>query len=169
MESKLNYINPCDISFSCSESGLLFASFKGREKERVAPIRMFPLQYEEEFISVRRENYQRSDKETEIGIIRTLDDFPEEEKKLILNELERRYFAPRIKSVISVKEELGNTFWKVETDKGENEFTMTDMNTNVTRLTKGRVMLTDVYSNRYFIPDITKLDDKALKIIEVWI
>ncbi len=169
MSDKLEYLNPGDISFSLNEAGLITASLKGEDLGRVAVLRMFPFEYEEEYLCIRKENYERRDKEYEIGIIRTLSVFNQEQQKIIRSELEKRYFVPDILKVLEVKEEFGHTMWKTETTAGEREFTVTDMSSNVINLGKNRVMIIDVYGNRYYIPDITKTDDKALKILEIWI
>lgn len=169
MEEKLNYITPDEISFYNSQGGLLMARCGSTDMGRVAVLRMFPLQHAEEYLCVRRENYDRLDKEAEIGIIRRLTDFPEDAVRLVRAELERRYFVPDIINVTDVREEVGHILWKVETTKGEREFTLTDMSSNLMNLGGGKILLTDVYGNRYRIPDVTKLDDKTMRVIEIWI
>lgn len=169
MEEKLNYIMPDEITFYKSDGGLLMAKYKNVDMGRVAVLRMFPLQYSEEYLCVRQENYERIDKDNEIGIIRTLADFSGEQTALVRAELERRYFVPDIVSVTDISEEVGHILWKVITTKGEREFTLTDMSSNILNLGGGRILLTDVYGNRYRIPNITKLDDKTMQVIEIWI
>ena len=169
MSDKIEYIAPVEISFSENESGLIMASVNGETAQRVAVMRMFPFDYAEEYLSVRYENYSRSDKEAEIGIIRRLSDFDFRQIEIVRKELDKRYFIPDIIKVNEVKDELGHTMWKTLTTAGEREFTVTDMSSNVFNLRNNKIMLVDVYGNRYYIPDITKLDDKAMKILEIWI
>ena len=130
---------------------------------------MFPFKYENEYLCVRYETYRRADKENEIGIIRNLTDFSESQADIVRTELKRRYFTPSIIKINDVKDEYGHTRWKVETDAGEREFTVTDMSSNVINLGNNKIMLVDVYSNRYYIPDVTKVDEKTAKVIEIWI
>lgn len=169
MENKLNYITSDEISFYNSDGGLLMAKYKGEDIGRVAVLRMFPLQYAEEYLCVRVINYDRFDKEAETGIIRNLKDFPENAVRLVRAELEKRYFVPDIINVNEIKEQVGHILWKVTTNKGEREFTLTDMSSNITALDGGQLLLTDVYGNRYRIPDISRLDDKTIQIIEIWV
>lgn len=169
MKNTLNFINADDIFFHMSDGGLLLLSYKGEEIGRVAVVRMFPFQYEEEYIALRYENYSRHDKENEIGILRSLSQLSKPQAQLVREELQKRYFIPDILSVYDVKEEFGHTTWQTDTTAGKREFTVTDMGTNVRNLGNNRIMLTDVYGNRYYIPDITKTDDKAQKILEIWI
>ena len=169
MHEKINYINPSDIEFYTNDTTLLFLRYKGEDVGRVAVIRMFPFEYEEEYIVIRQENYSRADKESEIGILRSVSLLPENQATLLREELKKRYFIPEILSVSEVKEEFGSATWKTTTSAGEREFTMSDLGSNVRSLGNNKVMLTDVYGNRYYIPDITKADDKAQKVLEIWI
>jgi len=168
MENTLNYLNPQDVFFSISEGGLLELEYKGENIGRISVLRMFPFQYEDEYIVLRKESYSRYDKENEIGILRKLSALESGQAEIIKKELEKRYFIPAVTEVYDVKEEFGHTTWNVNTTAGKREFTVTDMGTNVRKLSK-RIMLTDVYGNRYYITDINKLSDKALKVLEIWI
>lgn len=167
--SEINYLIQKNTEFYENESGLLMLKYNGEDLGRVAVRRMFPLKFEDEYLSVCKENFSRSDKNEEIGIIRSLDDFTEEQAKIIKNELERRYFIPEIVKVKSVSDEFGHTYWKVETTAGEREFTVEDMASNLIRLSENSVILVDVYGNRYFFADIKKLGDKAMQTLEIWI
>ncbi len=169
MQEKINFINVDDLEFYTSDTSLLFLRYKGEDLGRVSIIRMFPFKYEEEYIVIRQVNYSRFDKENEIGILRAVNELPESQAKLVFEELKKRYFIPEIISVSEVKEEFGSATWKTVTTAGERDFTMTDLGTNVRSLANNKVMLTDVYGNRYYISDITKMDDKTQKVLEIWI
>ncbi len=169
MSEKIEYIAPAQITFYNNESGLIMANFQGNDMGRVAVLRMFPFDYDEKYLSVRCERYSREDKESEIGIIKDLSEFDALQSQIVRDELLKRYFIPDILKVYEVKEEFGNTMWKTKTSAGEREFTVTDMNANVLNLGNNKIMLTDIYANRYYIPDITKMDDKTIKILEIWI
>ena len=169
MENILDFISPSDTLFYESESGLLCLKYKGEDMGRISVLRMFPFMYEEEYLCIKSENYSREDMEKEIGVLRTLAEIPENQLKMVRRELAKRYFVPEITEVVKVSEEFGHTMWEVTTTAGVREFTVTDMSSNVRNMGNNRVMLTDVYGNRYYIPDITKVEDKALKILEIWI
>lgn len=169
MEERLSFVNANDLEFYTSDTSLLFLRYKGEDFGRVSITRMFPFKYEEEYIVIRQENYSRQDRENEIGILRAISELSEKQAKLVREELKKRYFVPDIISVNDVKEEFGSASWKTVTTAGEREFTMTDLSANVRNLGGNRVMLTDVYGNRYYIPDITKADDKTQKVLEIWI
>ena len=167
--SEINYLTQENTEFYENESGLLMLRYNGEELGRVAVRRMFPLKFEDEYLSACKENFSRRNKNEEIGIIRTLDEFKNEQVKLIKNELERRYFIPEVVKVKSVSDEFGHTYWKVETTAGERDFTVEDMASNLIRLSENSVILIDVYGNRYLFADIKKLGDKTMQTLEIWI
>lgn len=165
----LNYINPQDIEFYISNGKLLCLKLNGEDIGRVSVKRMFPFQFSEEYISICPENHLRSDSEKEIGIIRNINDLPKIQKDLLIEELSKRYFIPNITEVKKIKEEFGNISFEVITDAGKREFTITDMGSNIKSLGNDKVMLTDVYGNRFYIPDVKVLNDKGLKLLEIWL
>ena len=91
------------------------------------------------------------------------------QRVLLEEELDRRYFVPRITGVKSVKEEFGYQYWDVETTAGPREFTMNDLSSNLIPLKEKQVLLLDIDGNRYLIPDLTRLEAKALKFIDIWL
>lgn len=167
--SEINYLTQENTVFYENGSGLLMLKYKGEDMGRVSVRRMFPLKFDNEYLSVSKENFSRRDKNNEIGIIRTLSEFTDEQAKFIKNELDRRYFIPEIVKVKSVSDEFGHTYWKTETTAGEREFTVEDMASNLIRLSENSVILVDVYGNRYYFADIKKLGDKTMQTLEIWI
>lgn len=165
----INYLTNEDCEFYKTEGGLLGLKVKGEDLGRVALLRMFPLKKPDKFISVRRENRRRTDGRKEYGVIEDIAAFDEKSRELIMEELNRRYFVPEITKVVSVKEEYGHTYWNVETDAGERSFTVFDMNSNLFRLSGDRVMIIDVDGNRFVFPDVTKIGEKALRLVEIWL
>ena len=86
-----------------------------------------------------------------------------------MHELEKRYFVPEIVKVKNAKEEFGHTYWEVETTAGDRQFTTFDMSSSLIRLSENSVMLIDVDGSRYIIPDLKKADDKAMKVLDIWL
>lgn len=165
----LNYIIADDVNFYISDGGLLCLNYKGEDRGRVCVKRLFPFQYPDEFISVAPENHTGKDFENEIGIIRNINELSSEQVELLQKELKKRYFMPDIIEIESIKENPGNIHFCVVTNAGKCEFCVTDMGSNIKLIGKDKVMLADVYGNRYCIPDISMLKDNELKILEIWI
>ena len=133
------------------------------EYNKIYLIRNFPFEYKYQYITVLNSDMK------EIGIIRSTEDFPEEQKSLLEKELDRRYYMPKITEIKKMKEKMGFTNWTVDTDFGEVTFSVRDTYKNMVKLPKGRCIITDVDGNRYEISDINQLDKKSYKKIELLI
>lgn len=155
------WLTPENASFS-RKNGLLRLSFGGKEL-RVSLRRNFPLEELWSFLSVLDE------KEEEVGMIRDLSQFGKAEEELLRAELERRYYAPVILKILSLKERFGFSYWKVETAEGKMEFTLRDTYKSLVRLGGNRVFVLDVDGNRFVIPDVTALDRKSYRKIELYL
>ena len=125
--------------------------------------RCFPFETPEEYISV----LDRDGKEH--AMIRTLADFPEETANIIRAELDRKYLCPVIKTIKSLKEKLGYSYWTVDTDYGVLEFSVYDTYRNIARVGGGMLIITDVDGNRYRIDDYEALDRRSFKKIELYL
>lgn len=130
------------------------------EFARVSLHRAFPFKSVNEYISV------RTTEGKEIGIIKNVMEFPEETVDLFRYELDRRYFTPRIEKINNIKEEFGYAYWDVITDSGPKRFTVQNVHNNLLQISDTRIMAVDVDGNRFEIPDMWKLDQKSLKMVE---
>lgn len=137
----------------------------GQERDcgRIILHRMFPFTEPWSNISV-----QNMDGE-EIGLIASLDDFDAEDKAKLRAEIEKKYFIPTIYAIKELKEKFGISTWKVTTDVGEVSFTVRDTYRSMTFSGEGRIFILDADGNRYEIPDVSKLDSKSYRKIELYI
>ncbi len=138
----------------------------GGEKyyDRIYLHRSFPYEHPYEYISVLdRDN-------VEIGLIADINIFDGETAEMLRRELDRKYFAPVISKIISVKERYGYSYWEVIADDGRRlSFTMRDTFRSILKVTPEHVFLTDNDSNRYEIKDTEALDRKSFKKIELYL
>ncbi|MGM9552069.1 MAG: DUF1854 domain-containing protein [Clostridia bacterium] len=167
--AQIRYLTKNDIKFYETKGGLLGAVIDGNDVGRVDLLRLFPLHMKDKYISVRRMSEGHRDRNTEMGIIEEIAPFDKDQKELINHELDRRYFVPEIEKVNNVKEEFGHTYWEVQTNCGERSFTTFDMASSLVRISENSLMLIDVDGSRYLIPDLKKADDKAMKILDIWL
>lgn len=130
---------------------------------RVHLCREFPFELEWEFVSVMDE------RQSEIGIIRSVSLFAGVGEELLRTELSRRYYAPVIDKILSVKERYGFSYWRVQTAEGNVSFTLHDTYRSIIRAGGGRVVLLDVNGNRFEIPNVEALDRKSYKKIELYL
>jgi hypothetical protein len=157
----IRYITPDKAEFRRTPGGLVSLSIRPDEKyPRVNLHRAFPHKESRKYISVRNTEGK------EIGIIRCIDDFPENEVKIMEEELDRRYFMPVIKKINSLKAEFGFTYWDVETDSGPKRFSVNGGHSSVLSITESRLLVLDTDGNRYQIEDYLKFDAKSLKLVE---
>lgn len=131
-----------------------------RSWRNVRIARAFPLSDPERYIGLR----DAADKD--IGMLVTLVGLDAGSRRIIAEELDRRYFIPIIQRVIQVKEEPGVITWEVETDRGRRRFFVQNLRDSVNELTPNkRVLLTDKDGLRYEIPDVEKLDAKSYNVL----
>jgi hypothetical protein len=129
------------------EDGILYKS--------VFVVSCFPVTNPYNFISV---FYQKETGETEeIGIIKDISAFPEEEKNLIIETLNKHYFYYEIKKIIYIKWKFGFLLFKVETDKGEKEFYLKWERSKAIDIGRKGKLLIDIFEDRYIIPDVQEL------------
>lgn len=134
-----------------------------KEYDRIFLHRSFPFDHPESYISV-----QDTDK-NEIGMISDLAVFPQETADLMRRELERKYYAPVLTSIRSVKDKYGYAYCTATTAEGEITFTLKDAARSFLKVDKNRVVITDVDGNRYDIPDLSALDKNSYKKIELYL
>lgn len=155
------YLTPANSRFYENEGHMLNVDVDGKTHEAVFLHCSFPHMNDRVFISVRTIENQ------EIGMIKSLDDFPEETVSLLEKHIQLRYFAPEIYKINRIKEEFGYSFWEVETSSGTVQFTVRNGRGNVVAITPQRILITDVDGNRFLIKDIQKLTDREYRMIEL--
>lgn len=162
----LSYLTPANATFAKNgdfPSLTVTAGDEKEEYERVWLHRVFPFDLAEEFISV-----QTKDGE-EIGIIRRISDFDGDTAEILRAELCRKYFIPKIKRIITLRERRGFSYWKVETDIGEMELSLQDTYRSITKVGDDRVFISDISGNRCEIESLAALDAKSRKRLELYL
>jgi len=114
----------------------------------------FPVAYPEGYISIIQST---GEKDLEIGIIRDLTEFPEEDAALVREALARRYFVHSIVRINEVTWKYGLIYFDVETDKGHAEFFMRWRQDCAVNYGKRGKVIIDLENNRYLIGDLEAL------------
>lgn len=114
----------------------------------------FPVAYPNGFISIIQ---TAGDQDTELGVIRDLDEFPESDAALIREALRRRYFIHTVTRLKSITMKYNMLFLELSTDKGEVAFFMRWAQDRAVDYGQTGKVLIDVDDNRYLIPDLEKL------------
>src|SRR5580704_11300524 len=82
----------------------------------VAIARAFPFSKPDEYVGF------QDGAGKDIGILPSLEGIDDESRKVIDEEMERRYFTPTVHKVNLVTEMQGTVTWEVETDRGDRRF-----------------------------------------------
>ncbi len=150
--------------FFLSPTGLLMVKIPSKEFEGRAFLSLaFPFKTEEEYICVQNEEKE------ELGMIRALSDFAPEEREVIVQELKKKYFAPKILKIVKLEEKFGSSFWDCETDYGLRKFTVKDPHRSILRLGEDRAYVVDVDGCRYEIESLRGMDKKSHSKIELYL
>ncbi|QHT60916.1 DUF1854 domain-containing protein [Paenibacillus lycopersici] len=159
--ANIKYLTPSNTVFTKTDGQMLNVKVDGEEHKAVYVHCSFPHTDRSIYLSVRTIDNK------EIGMIRSLDDFPAETAALLGEQVLIRYFAPEITRVVRVKEEFGYAYWEAETTAGLCRFTVRGGGGNTKLITAARLLITDVDGNRFVIPDLGSLTDKEYRMVEM--
>lgn len=159
--AKIRFLTPQNASFRKTEGRMLNVTVDGEETPNVYVHCSFPHTDKRIYLSI------RTFENKEIGMIRSLDDFPPETAALLEEQVQIRYFAPEIVKVIKIREEFGYSYWETETTSGICRFTVRSGGSNVKLVSETRLLVLDVDGNRFVIPDIDALSDKEYRMVEM--
>lgn len=159
------YLTPENCSFAKNGDFLSVTVTKDEDKvyDKVSLHRLFPFDKSDEYISV------LDCDSVEIGIISKITDLGETAEKLILDELKRKYYICKLKSVISIKDRFGFSYWKALSEDGEVSFTIRDAHNSIRTNSDGKILLSDIDNNRYELEPFDTLDAKTRKKIELYV
>lgn len=157
-----NYIEPANAVFA-EQNGFLTLCVDGKNYPRTILRRAFPFDMPDAYITVFDGDSR------EIGMIRSISEFPREEQEILRRELARAYYMPEILKILSMKEHFGFSYWHVKTATGDVEFTLQDTYRSILHVSPTHLIFLDVNSNRFEIPDVERLDRKSYRKLELYL
>ncbi len=122
--------------------------------------RVFPQSHPRKYISI------LESKGKEIGILKTLDGVDEHSRGVIDEELDRRYFTPRILRIDSLKSEAGMWRFNVATQRGDTEFFVRNWRDNAHETSPGRWQIFSVDGARFEILAIDELNERSQRLLD---
>ncbi len=153
---EFTYLDPERLAFA-RRGDILRLTIEGdRSYLKVRAVRAFPLSVLNDYIGLLDAASGR-----EIGMIRTLRDLGCEARQLIQQELQKRYFIPKVSRITEANKEFGTVYWAVDTDRGSRKFVMRGIRDSMHEVEPGRYFVTDVDGNRFEIPRIDDLDSRS--------
>lgn len=162
----IDFMQENEIKFGRTDGGILMLEYMGEKYPDVILQRAFPLSKPFEYISVKTSAVHK-DMSNELGIIRDVSKLSDENRKFVEEELAQRYFIPVITKIESLKDEFGQVYMDVITDAGKKKIAVPNSSANVVKLGENRLLLIDFDGNRYEIPEISALDRKSKRHLEV--
>lgn len=157
---ELEYLDTSKVSISRNAFAELVVQLPdGSTHTKVEPVRSFPLSETVRFITL------LDSERNEIGIVEDARKLAPQSRDVLIEELEKRYFMPKITKINSLDGQFGVTQWDVETTQGDVQFGMRTRYDIVT-LGNGRVLIKDADGNRYEIENYNKLDQKSYALLQ---
>jgi len=160
LSKEFRILDPGHVRFGRDGSTLNVQIEGGEERKKVSLARLFPLGEPERWISV------LDTEGHELGIMQDLGGLDTESRRLVLEELRRRYIVPQIQRILSCKEKFEMVEWEVQTDRGTTTFLTRNLRDNIQQPDEDRLILTDVDGNRYDIADVGALDTRSRNLLE---
>lgn len=157
-EFKLKFLEPEKVKFFRTGDMLRVTIEGDKSCLRVVPMRIFPVSIRDRYISLRDMNGD------ELGIIKDPGELDKESRKLLVNELQKRYFVPVIRRIESLHDKFGIAEWEVETDRGKKKFLTRSLHDSLSETETGFI-ITDMENNRYEIHDHSALDPHSASIL----
>ena len=118
-------------------------------------VRTFPATHPEGYLSVR--SWNESGEEVELGMIRSLEGWSDDDTAIVRTALARRSLVRMIERVHAVKLAHGYLDLDVETDVGRQAFTMRWTQSQAVDFGTNGKMLVDTEDNRWVVPRVTDL------------
>lgn len=128
---------------------------------KVKVVRAFPLSNRDQYIGFMDE------KNEEIGMIRDPGELDKASRRIVQEELDRRYLGSVVRRIYSLRSEFGTSYWDVDTNRGRREFVVQSAQENVIRLGMHHLAFVDADGNRFEIPDASRLDEKSRGLLEM--
>ena len=126
---------------------------------KASVVRAFPLSRADRYLSV------LDGTNKEVGVIVSPDGLDAESRRLLDEELARRYHLPIVIRVVSIRERFSTQEWNVETNRGRGEFTTRNLHDATSEPSPDRLIITDVENNRYEIPRVSALDPASRRFL----
>ena len=121
----------------------------------VFAVRLFPIRYPNNYISLLYTG--PDDKDKEIGVIEDLSTFPTEQHALVARSLAAHYYEKIVRRVHKIRYEYGLLFFDVETQRGREDFVMPWRGDRAEDYGEHGKVLLDALDNRFIIPNVDEL------------
>ena len=164
----LGIMDTKEAVFYTTEGGFAGLRYKGEDYKHIVLRRIMPIDQPLHYISV-------ADQENkEIAIIKSVTELANEQREIVENELDNRYYSPQVLEIMSVKDKLGYVYMEMRLrNKQGKEYdkscAVKDVSRNIRMLSSNSVIIFDVDGNRYVIPDLNALSKQSLRRLDTYL
>ena len=130
----------------------------------IIPVRILlvaPLSENNRVISIVHEKEKK-----ELVLLKTPEMLDEASGAILQEELQRRYFLPKIEKINDVSIHLGDYYWDVLTDRGPRKFLLRSPAINMRWVNKKRIILCDTNGISYDLDEFDALDKSSRILLE---
>jgi hypothetical protein len=99
-------------------------------------------------------------------MVRDLTELDEASRQIVREELNRHYIPAMVQRIYSVQNELGASYFDVQTDRGRREFVVQNVQEGSRRIGERWFLLLDVDGNRFEIR-LDALDKRGAKLLKL--
>ena len=164
---KPHWLNPSSTQVDLLSAGRLRVSSTEGDFDNVYALRTFPARSQDEFLSLRHRD--ETGCEREIGMIRTLVDWPTDVRPHLLASLGRRYLLHHVLSIHKVHS-LGDRLCLVmDTDRGRTQSKVERPDENVQPYGQRGIMLTATDGSLYVITDFEQLPARQQRFFATFV
>lgn len=151
-------IDPARVRLFRGPRGVLRCTIEGeRTVLRAKIVRAFPVSEQSRWINV------LDGKNKEVCLVEDPSQLDPESSALVAEELERFYRISDVLRIHAIKQEYRTLFWDVETDRGRRDFVVKWSGDTLFWRQTNELLLVDIDTNRFRIPDVTRLDPQSQK------
>ncbi len=162
------WLDPATAMLRAGPHHTLEIHLKGGPRHRgVFALRCFPATRPDEFISLRTTSLDGPD--VELGIVRSLADWPAASQELLRRTLARGYHHRRITGINTARLKDDYLELAVRTDHGPTRFTMRWEESQAQDFGPRGKVLIDTEENHYLVSDVGQLPDKERQLFERFI
>jgi len=160
--AEVGAIDPAQVRLFRGPHGVLRCTVDGLKTVlRAKVVRAFPITEDSHWINV------LDAKNKEVCLIEDPTQLDPESRRLVHEELERFYRVSIIQRIVNIVQDYRTLYWYVETDRGPRDFVIRWTADTVNWRSANELLLMDVDTNRFRIPDVTKLDKSSLARLTV--
>ncbi|MCL1885042.1 MAG: DUF1854 domain-containing protein [Defluviitaleaceae bacterium] len=161
-----------DAEFYSGSGGFAGLRYKGEDHHHIVLRRIMPMKHPFHYISVATAADGNDYKE--IGILKAVEELPENQREVVITELDNRYYSPEVLEVVSVQDKLGYVYMEIrlKNKKGveyKKNCAIKDVSRNIRMLSDTSVIIFDVDGNRYIIEDLKRLSRQSLRKLDAYL